>query len=169
MNGSAPSIIDILIVIDAEGLVADYPPGTAASPTMIDKPLIYMMVRQGNADFGEGTDELKITARTEDTIRWREATLSLNGDYVAMLYDFFALRGADLISKPEPLVATVKAPLPNPANPLQPGTQAISNYFWTSTVLSPGETTYAFRFAVMDRHGAVQGYFAWDPFIKISD
>lgn len=169
MSGSIPSIIDILIVIDAEGLVGAYPPGTPTQPTMVDKPLIYMMVRQENADFGNGSDELKVVAQTEDVIRWRETSLSLNGDYSAVLYDFFALRGDDLISKPEPLIATVKVPLPNPAAPLSPGYQTTSNYFWTSTVLSPGETTYAFRFAVMDRQGAIQGYFAWDPFIKISD
>lgn len=169
MNGAMPSIIDVLIVIDAETLVASYPPGAPGNPTSVDQPLIYLMVRQDDAVFGEGTKELKITAETEDVIRWRETTTSLDGAYTGMLYKFFALRGADLISPPVPLLAKVRTPLPNPADPLHPGSQELENYFWETTVLAAGETTYAFQFAVMDRAGRALGYFSWDPFIKISE
>lgn len=169
MPNSAPSIIDVLIAVDADTLVGRYPPGTADAPTMVDQPLIYMMVRQANGDFGQASKELKILASTEDVIRWRATSLSLNGDYSAIFYQFFALRGDDLISPPTPLLATVKTPLPNPAAPLQPGSQTIRSYFWETTVLQPGETTYAFRFMICGRGGAPAGYFAWDPFIKISE
>lgn len=164
-----PSIIDLLIAIDAETLVASYPAGTAASPTSVEQPLIFMMVRQANAVFGEASKELKIRAQTEDQVRWRETTTTLNSSYFALMYKFFALRGTDLLSAPEPLVATVKVPLPDPANPLQPRTQEIKSYFWSSTILQPGETTYAFQFAVLDRHNTALGYYLWDPFIKISE
>jgi hypothetical protein len=168
MRDSLPAIVDVLIIIDAETLLAAYPAGTAAHPTSVDQPLIQLVVRQANGVFGEGTKELKLTAETEDVIRWRETTTSLDGRYTGMLYKFFALRGAALISPPQPLVATVRTPLPDPADPLHPTSQTIASYFWTTTVLSPGETTYAFQFAVMDRAGHALGYFSWDPFIKIT-
>ena len=50
--GAGQQIIDILMVIDADTIVAGYPPGTAAQPTSIDKPLIWLVVNQGNAVFG---------------------------------------------------------------------------------------------------------------------
>ena len=161
------SIIDILFAIDAETLVKDYPPGTAESPTSVDKPLIYLLVRSGNAVFGQASKELKINARTLDVIRWRETTLSLNSAYYGLLYKFFALRGDNLLSSPVPLVAEVQSPLPDPSNPTKPKTQTLHNYFWTSTVLKPGEVTYAFNFMVLDRDDNIHGYYFWDPFIAI--
>ena len=166
--GAGQQIIDILMVIDADTIVAGYPPGTAAQPTSIDKPLIWLVVNQGNAVFGEGSKELKIKARTLDEVRWREATLSLNSASVGVLYKFFALRGDDLLSPPTPLLASVKTRLPNPADPTHPGSQVVQSYFWSTTVLQPGEVTYAFQFMIVDRDGAVQGYYAWDPFLAIT-
>lgn len=169
MTDTDPAIINVLVVVDAEALVAGSPGGTSEKPTMIDGTLIYMMVRQDNGDFGEGTQELKILAKTQDVIRWRQETLSMNGDLYALPYAFLAVRGAGLISVPEPLLSTVQEPLPDPANPTVPGSQVVKSYFWTSTALTPGETTYAFKFAILDRHGSVMGFYAWDPFIKITD
>jgi nematocidal protein AidA len=163
------SIIDLLLVVDAETLLATYPAGTPDQPVSVDQPLIYMMVRQGDAVYGEGTKELKIKARTLDVLRWRSTTLALDGGYSSLLYRFFTLKGADLLSPPVPLLAEVKAPLPNPAAPLAPATQTIQSYFWTSTVLASGSVTYAFYFMIVGRDGDVRGYFYWDPFITISN
>ena len=166
---STPSIIDVLIVIDADTLIADYPGGTPANPMSVDQKLIYMMVRQDNGVFGEGTKELKIRAQTEDQLRWRETTTTLNSVYFGLMYKFFTLRGSELLSAPEALVATVKTPLPDPDNPLVPRTQEIKSYFWAATILQPGKTTYAFQFAILDRHNNPLGYYTWDPFISITE
>jgi nematocidal protein AidA len=162
-------IIDVLLVIDAQTIVGSYPPGTAANPTSIDRPLIFMMVKTADVLFGQASKELKIKAQTLDEMRWRETTLSLNSAYFGLIYGFFALRGQDLLSTPSPLLAEVKTPLPNPQDPTHPTTQSIKNYFWSTTILKPGEATYAFNFMILDRHNAVQGYYFWDPFISITD
>jgi nematocidal protein AidA len=168
LSMSEQSIIDILIAIDAETIIASYPSGTAATPTSIDTPLIYMMVAQDDAVFGEGSKELKIRAKTLDVIRWRETTLALNGNYYGILYKFFALKGGELLSPPEPLMAAVQTPLPDPDDPLHPKIQTVNSYFWSTTVLMAGSTTYAFNFMVLDRSNNVLGYYFWDPFITIS-
>lgn len=162
-------IIDLILVMDTAGLLAAYPPGSPEAPNSVDQPLIYMMVRQANAVFGEASKELKISARTGDILRWRASSLSLNSDSTAALYKFFALRGSDLLSPPAPLLAQIASPLPNPADPLHPGRQEIANAFWQSTILAPGNVTYAFQFMVLDRDNNPLGYFSWDPFITISD
>lgn len=164
-------IIDVLIAIDAATIVSKF--GTSKDPKnpvqVTDPSLIYMITKQSDIVSGNAGNELNLQADTEDVIRWRETSLSLNGDYVGILYAFQETAGANLISPPVPLEAKVKVPLPNPADPLHPGTQEVENYFWESTVLNPGNVTYHFSFMIVDRHGNVAGYYWWDPFITISD
>lgn len=164
-------IIDVLIVLDAETIVARY--GLSTDPQnplqVTDANLIYMITNQANAVSGNAGNELNLAARTMDVIRWRETTLSLNADYQGILYKFVATAGDDLISPPVPLLAKVNTPLPNPADPTHPNTQLIEDYFWSSTVLQPGDVTYHFSFMVVDRDSNVLGYFWWDPFLHITD
>ena len=165
------SIIDVLIVIDEETILTDYGTNnTPDTPTQITKPnLIFMVTKQANVISGEAGTELKLSAKSLDVIRWREATLSLNSANTAILYKFVAASGGDLISQPVPLLADVTDPLPNPSDPTHPGSQTIKSYFWNSTVLSAGNVTYHFQFMIVDREGNIQGYYWWDPFITITD
>ncbi len=162
-------IIDVLLTIDADTIVSTYKPGTVDKPTIIDEELIFLIVKQSNGVFGQASKELIITAKTLDTIRWRMTALSFDSAHFGLMYKFFALKGGDLISKPEPLIAEVKVPLPDSSNPKVPKIQTINNYFFTSTVLKKGNVTYAFNFMILDRNNNIQGYYFWDPFIEITD
>lgn len=165
----AQEIIDVLIVVDAASIAEQFPPGTVDSPTSVSAELIMLVVRQSNAIFGQGSKELSLKAQTLDTIRWRATSLTLDAAYDAMLYAFFALKGSDLISAPTPLLADVDSPLPNPDDPIGPGQQTIKDYFWSTVVERAGEATYAFHFMIAGRDGVPQGYYSWDPFVRISD
>lgn len=164
-------IIDVLIAVDTETIISKY--GGNADPDkpvqITDPSLIFMITKSADAVTGNAGNELKIGARTLDTIRWRETSLSLNAIYSAILYKFVAVSGDDLISPPVPLLAKDQTPLPDPKNPTVPKTQTIETYFWSSTVLNPGEVTYHFNFLIVDRDGKIQGYYWWDPFIQITD
>lgn len=164
-------IIDVLIAVDTETIISKF--GTNTDPDkpvqVTDSSLIFMITKSDDAVTGNAGSELKIGAKTLDTIRWRETSLSLNAIYSALLYKFVPTAGGDLISPPIPLLAQVQTPLPDPSNPTIPKTQTIESYFWDSTVLSPGNVTYHFNFMIIDRSGNVQGYYWWDPFIQITD
>lgn len=164
-------IIDVLVAIDADTIMAKFPGATDPNnPVQVTDPsLIFVITRQSDVVSGNAGNELNIAAEVLDTIRWRETTLTLDADYDAILYSFTAAAGGDLISPPTPLLATVTAPLPNPADPLHPTTQTIKSYFWNCEVLSQGSVTYHFSFMITDRNGAPQGYYWWDPFITISN
>lgn len=167
---SSPKIIDILMTVDAETIMKNYGPGTAVSPTSIDESMIYLIVRSENGVFGEGSGELKVKAHTLDTLRWRETTLTLNAAYSAILYQYQAMGGQkEILSTPEPVVAEVQTPLPDPDDPLHPKTQTMNNYFWNAQAVSTGEVTYAFSFMIVDRNNVVQGYYSWDPFIQVTE
>lgn len=168
-NNDTQAIVDILMVIDAETLVKNYPKGTVQNPTVVPAPLIYLIADSKYVDFGQATKELKIAIKTLDEIRWRSTSLSLESVYYSLLYKFELVHGNPLISEPTPLLADVQVPLPDMHDPLHPKTQTIKNYFWSSTSLSSGEMTYTFYFMILDRDNTPLGYYFWDPFIKITD
>ena len=164
------STIDILVAIDTETIQATY--GHSLDPkkpvNVPNKPnLIYMIVRNQNAVDGQAAAELRISAETMDTIRWRATSLSLNSDTEVVLCSYSGDK--PLISDPEPILAQVKCPLPNPNDPYNPTTQTINSYFFNAVVKNPGQVTYHFVFLIVDRHGAKIGYYQWDPFINITD
>lgn len=163
-----PKIIDILIAVDGETMSNTLAPGTADKPTAVPDPLIFMIVKNDEAVFGQASKELKIKAATEDVIRWRGTSLSLNSNYEVLLYKYLVLRGEALLSPPTPLIVEVTTPLPNPSAPTKPKSQTRKHHFWQATVLSPGEVTYAFYMMILDRNSTVLGYYYWDPFISIS-
>ena len=166
------STIDVLIAVDAESIVSKYGKNNDPNnPTFIPygSQLIFMITKRDNVLSGQGGSELKIQANTLDTIRWRQTTLSLNAENDAILYQFVPSRGGNLIAPPRPEIATVKTALPDPNDPTSPNFQTIQNYFWNTTAEKPGNVTYSFRFAIVDRHDNILGYYSWDPFIEISD
>lgn len=165
-------IIQVLIAVDCETILATLGKNTNPNaPVQVTDPnLIWMITKQVDAVSGNAGNELNIKAQTLDVIRWRETSLSLDSAYFAMLYQFVnASGGADLISTPTPMLATVKVPSPDPEKPLQPGLQDVKTYFWECTVTNPGSLTYHFNFMILGRDGSVAGYYWWDPFITISD
>lgn len=168
-SNSGQSIVDILMVVDAETLIQQYPAGTADNPTVVPAPLIYLIADSKYVDFGQASKELKIAISSLDEIRWRSTTASLNSNYFCMLYDFKLMDGTPIMSTPTPLLSEVEVPLPNMDNPLAPKTQTVENYFWNATALSQGEITYTFYFMILDRNNTPLGYYFWDPFIKISN
>lgn len=163
------SIIDILIAVDGETLAEKYPGGTPEKPNVVADPLIFLIADSPYVSFGQASKELKISVKTLDAIRWRSTTLSLNSAYFCLLYDFKLVSGGNIISTPEPLLAEVTAPLPDPSSPLSFTTQKIWNYFWNSSAVSKGEATYTFYFMILDRENNPLGYYYWDPFIQISE
>ncbi|MGP5309960.1 inclusion body family protein [Vreelandella alkaliphila] len=165
-------IIDVLIAIDAESVIQKYGTNTDSdNPQQIatSENFIYMIVRSDEAVSGNGGAELTIAAQTLDVIRWRETSLTLNGTYSTILYEFDSTNSDGLITPPQPIIVEVNTPLPVASDPLHPSTQTINDYFWNCTVTRAGNVTYHFKFMIVDRDNNVQGYYWWDPFIQITD
>ena len=171
--GAQINIINVLLAVDTVAILktADSGTGTPANPVYVDESTLWMVTRQADAVFGNGTAELKLTAQTEDLIRWRGISLSLNGNHSVIFYKFQPMRpNTDiLLSPPVPLVIEIESALPNPANLTTPNRQTLKDYFYETTVEQAGETVYALDFMIVDRNGQIEGYFSWDPFIQITD
>ena len=162
--------IDALIIIDTETIQAKYGHSLdPKKPILVpnDPNLIYMIntsTRRGSAISGQTGNNLMISK--SKYIQLRATSLSLNSDTEVVLCSYSGNK--PLISNPEPILAQVKCPLPNPSDPYNPTTQTINSYFFKMAV-NPGQAIYHFVFLIVDRHGAKIGYYQWDPFINITD
>lgn len=161
--------IDVLITIDAKEIIANLHGNSDPKSPVNAHAYVHMDVQQSDAESGQGTAELTVSATVGDTIRWRETTLSLNFEYTGILYEFHPWEGSELITKPAPLILTQQEPLPKPGDPLNPDKQTVKNYVWQSTAQESGKVTYTFNFMIIDKHFNKIGYYSWDPYIDIKD
>jgi hypothetical protein len=184
--------VNILITVDAETLLKDFnwngkdPIGSASEPQQLNNnpgKYLRLQVRNGNRGTENPSDpsDLEVYAARRQNVCWREATMSLNSVYYAMLYDYEHSSGEYIFgkngNKPKVTanVATnVLVPLPDAENPTKPRTQKIQDYFWMGTVVTEPGTweKYLFSFMVLkandDETALVTcGYFKWDPKITV--
>jgi nematocidal protein AidA len=160
-------VINVLISVDTETLVQQGISQDPNNPTQVSGGQVFAIVRAANALSGEGGSELNISAYTEDIVRWRLSSLSLNDEQMTLPYRLNVSSGADLLKDLGASISTVTVPLPKPHDPLNPTSQTIQDYYWEAEVQQPGSATYQFQFMIINRHSQKLGYCTWDPFITI--
>ncbi|MFE6775386.1 AidA/PixA family protein [Streptomyces sp. NPDC057702] len=168
--------IDVLVAINAQDLIANTqnPSQDHNNPTPVSDPksYIYMTVRHKNEVNGSSGAELNVSAKRQDTIRWRETTYSVDSFYSVLFYRYVpGDPSKKLIETPQSKRPTADLPYPDP----QAGDEAafktqkdVIAPHWSAEVLNKGSDSYTFFFQVIDQDGKVVGYFSWDPFLTIS-
>jgi len=169
-----PNIVDVLIAVDCESVLAQYGENNApTNPPMMEYEHIYMVIRNGNDLVWNGADYNKspylyLKVSEEDdlsatSIRWRMESISMGMGYKAFLTNFTLYDGVDVITQPECREIRTKSFLPDKSNPDQLIAQEVVDPFWESTVLRPGYVAYFFYLAIVDHMGKIRGYYRNDP------
>ncbi|WP_426747601.1 AidA/PixA family protein [Myxococcus faecalis] len=169
--------VDVLTVVDVDKVLKEYGPnGSVDEPGVSIADCVYMLVRKDDAVGMEAISELTVAAKTNDTLRWRMASLTLNTGYSAVLYKMNVSGNAQCISPPQPLVSHIKVPVPEVAGGQVDGynTQPYVDFFFQSTALHPTaalsgqRVTYQLYVQVTDNLGNKVGTYSWDPYITIT-
>ncbi|ATB30734.1 AidA/PixA family protein [Melittangium boletus] len=181
MASDGSSFVDILTVIDAKGIINDMnSPGTQLGRGTRDYPsplygaekYAFMLVKRSESKPDtEATDELRVSVSTNDILRWRTTSMTMNTGYGVLLYDVHISQGDDLVRTPTRYVIEGIVPKPKSdkdGNGLLDGSEPYQDAILQSTARSPGEVTYQLRFMIVDRTNNPIAYFSWDPFITIS-
>ncbi|KFE61976.1 AidA/PixA family protein [Hyalangium minutum] len=172
---STDPFVDILTVIDAKSIVEDFSNNRGSK----DRPAglgnnageyIYMLVKRSVVSGAEAYYELKVDVKTNDILRWRTASLTMNTGYSTLAYGMTVSAGAGLITSPQPFETSIKIPTPqlNGGSIGSVGTQPYKDFFFQTTAQQPGNVTYQIQFMLSDSEGKAWGYFTWDPYISIS-
>lgn len=171
---------NIAIVIDAEGILQQFPPPAGQKPSdpiwLGNKPdpLIMLARRKVTSEPGWGS-ELEIVLPVNSSVRWRETTMSMNTQYRAQLYQFDPVDDPKYtyVSKPVAYTTGVDLPLPNDNDPLAPSLYPGHDYFWQAvgkadTLSMPYQRiTYTWSFMILNKENKQLGYYKWDPYIKV--
>jgi len=160
---------DVLAIVDAVTLLSTYPDASrnADAPTVIDGRHIYVVSPGGDGQLGHNDSRLFAGLSPGDQLRLRETALALRAE-VSVLFIRFALKDAGIVAPIEPEVRDAATPVPDADDLLHPPCRPMKDHYWRSDVLAAGTTTCTADFAVLDRDGAVSGYFRWETTVEIA-
>ncbi|MEN2470352.1 AidA/PixA family protein [Burkholderia sp. GS2Y] len=160
---------DVLAIVDAVTLLSAYPDASrdAAAPTVIDGRHIYVLSPGDAGQLGHNDNRLFAGLAPGDALHLRETALALRAE-LSVLFVRFALKDAGIVAPIEAEVRDATAPVPDGDDLLNPSCRPMKDHFWRSEVLAAGTTTCTADFAVLDRDGAVSGYFRWETSIEIA-
>ena len=160
---------DVLAIVDAVTLLSTYPDASrnADMPTVIDGRHIYVVSPGDTGPLGRTDSRLFAGLSPGDQLRLRETALALRAE-ASVLFIRFALKDAGIVAPIEPEVRDAATPVPSDDDLLHPQCRPMPDHYWRSDVLAAGATTCTADFAVLDRDGAVSGYFRWETSIEIA-
>lgn len=159
---------DVLAIVDAATLLSEYPDASkdADTPSPIDGRYIHVLSPGDDGQVAHNDGQLFTGLSVGDDLHLRETALALRAE-VSVLFVRFALNDPDIVSPVEPQIRDVDVPVPNFDDLFQPKSQPMKDHFWHSTVLAAGNTRCTADLAVLDRDGAVLGYFRWEASVVI--
>lgn len=165
------NIINISVNCNTTAIIKKYskPNISPDNPAWINYKHVYFTTTQGNRVSGQPGGELAIKAQVGDIIHLQETSLPCGFENTVIFYRITPSLDVHLIEKPYLKKAIHCRLIPNPTEPARPRCEKIENYFWESTILKTGYSTYHFNFLIVDKNCKLLGYFYCNPFISIDD
>ncbi|RQV29701.1 inclusion body protein [Burkholderia cenocepacia] len=160
---------DVLAIVDAVTLLSAYPDASrdADAPTAIDGRHIYVLSPGDTGQVGRNDNRLFAGLWPGDQLHLRETALALRAE-ATVLFVRFALKDGGIVAPIEAEIRDAAVPVPDGDDLLHPSCRPMKDHFWRSEVLAAGATSCTADFAVLDRDGAVSGYFRWETTIEIA-
>lgn len=166
--------IDILVVIDAETLIATKPGGTLNNPIGLGSfgtsdPFVYMIAPGDFVASNQAKSELDVQAHSGDILRWTITSPTRGQLYNPILHNF-QTKDPNALTSPQMLDIQLNVFAPTkvtaPTGPFSPVTY--QDYVWQATLLQPGQQIqYNWSFLILDNDGTLVGAYAWDPFVTV--
>src|SRR5476649_594394 len=169
-SSSVATANNVLLVVDAESLLAKYPTPSleAENPTTISDGFIVVINGVHAAQSIKNDSQLTLTASNGKTFHIRGRTVSLIAEHSVVFYDM-AVGDTQALSPPKLVVhAGLTVPAPDATNPTQPGSHQADDHYWECSQLSPGVADCELSFMLVDKSCEVVGYFSWKVEAKLS-
>jgi hypothetical protein len=182
MKTSSSRMIDILIVIDTEGIKGSnlHRSTNQGSPTMINdlvflKNTFFMISSGSRGVVSQGTVDLQINALVNDTVNFRVTSVYGNSDDAVIVYNVSPISGSDnVFGLFTPKVISFNAIQPDPTkyNGMDPITVKQSFSSFSSYIAKTGREQFGISFALYKRddntgNQVLFGYYKYDPTIIV--
>lgn len=169
-------IINILIAIDTDAVVKKYPGGGSKDPTKpsgLEHTMGYMICTGAPVNSGQGTGDLDFNALVGDSVRAFATSGSDNFEAAVLLYGMPKFTGDDVFGKFVYERFEKKTVAPNSPDPLP--ALLVDEVFWffEANVVKKGAEGYSVQFGLYLRDQTtgdpvLQGYYYWDPMIRVA-
>lgn len=169
-SSSVTTANHVLLVVDAESLLAKYPTPSleAEKPTTISAGFIFATSGTHAEQNIKNDSNFTLTASNGKTFHIRARTVSLIAEHSVVFYNM-AVADAQVLSPPKLVVHTgLTVPAPDPANPIQPGSHLADDHYWECSQLTPGVAACELSFMLVNQNCEVVGYFSWAVEVKLS-
>ncbi|MDN3223007.1 AidA/PixA family protein [Pseudomonas nunensis] len=166
-SSSVATANNVLLVVDAESLLAKYPTPSldAENPTTISDEFIYVA---SGTDTVKNDSKLTLTTSNGKTFHIRGRTVSLIAEHSVVFYDM-AVGDSQVLSPPKLQVSSgLTVPAPDPENPTQPGSHLADDHYWECTHLNPGVAACELSFMLVNQSCEVVGCFSWEVEVTLS-
>lgn len=166
-SSSIASPNNVLLVVDAESLLAKYPTPSleAENPTTISDGFIFVA---SGSNTVKNDSKLTLTATNGKTFHIRGRTVSLIAEHSVVFYDM-AVGDSQVLSPPELHVSSgLTVPAPDPEHPTQPGSHLADDHYWQCSHLKPGVAACELSFMLVNQSCEVVGYFSWAVEVTLS-
>jgi len=166
-------IINIMITIDTDRLLKDYPHPSKDSnrPTGIAHNYGFMVATGTKVNSGQGTGDLNIQANVGDVVRVWAASASNNFDEAVLVYKLQRFSGEEVFNSFHCESFERNVPIPGGDAVLPEVVKTDNFWFYGASIRKAGKEGYNVTFAVYTRgeDGSIKpyGYYSWDPEIVV--
>lgn len=168
-------IINVIVVIDTDGVVANYDSNTDSDdPTGVGHSYGYMVGTGTTVNSGQGTGDLSISALVGDTVRFFGVSGSNNFEDGVLLFNLPRYSGDQVFSDFEYQQFNKSTVVPNSnTEPLPAATADQDFWFFEADVVADGTENYEVQFGLYTRNEEtgqpeLYGYYKWDPEITVA-
>lgn len=169
-SSTVDSAQNVLLIVDAESLLAHYPaPGLdPATPTDIADGFIFLATGNNSTEIVTNDSNTKVLVVMGRDVHFRVRSVSLIAEHSVVAYRL-TVDNSSVLSAPQLQVHTgLTVPAPNPESPSLPGSHKADDHFWTCTPKTPGAAQCALGFMLVNQQCEVAGFFQWEVGIEIA-
>ncbi|RON90154.1 AidA/PixA family protein [Pseudomonas fluorescens] len=162
-SSTVDSAQNMLLIVDAESLLAHYPTPSQdpAKPTDIADGFIFFATGNNSNKIVTNDSTTKIMVVTGREIHFRVRSVSLIAEHSVVAYRL-TVDNSSILSAPQLQVHTgLTVPAPNPETPSVPGSHKADDHFWTCTPKTPGTAQCEMGFMLVNQQCEVAGFFHW--------
>lgn len=172
------SDVNVLVVIDTDGIKRDYPNLSKDSnkPTGLPHNYQYMICTGARAVAQQASADLEFSANVGDDVSFTGVSISNNSEDAVIVYDIEHWKGDSVFNRFVPdLITRNGAVMPDPnTDKGLPPVQAKTNFSTFDSKVRSGGTEYFYVYIALYTLSAdgesqdLHGYCYWDPAIKVA-
>lgn len=169
-SSTVDSAQNVLLIVDAESLLAHYPTPSQdpANPTDIADGFIFFATGNNSKEIVTNDSATKVLVVMDRDVHFRVRSVSLIAEH-SVVACRMTVDDSSVLTVPKLEIHTgLTVPAPNPESPAVPGSRKADDHFWACTPKTPGTAQCGLMFMLVNQQCEVAGYFQWQVGVELT-